>query len=98
MSGEMNGNQIQPDQGKSNNHNGLKVVGFNLLALAFYTVLCKLANDVGSLMAEAFLVGGQVLACLIVSAVRREPVWLLSAFLVLIIGFSTCVYAGEFSL
>jgi hypothetical protein len=55
-----------------------------------------LANNISSLVTEAFLVGLQVLVCLIVAAAQRDLVWLLSAFMVLAIGFSTCIYGGGF--
>ncbi|PWK78098.1 hypothetical protein LX99_01938 [Mucilaginibacter oryzae] len=98
MSGDINTDQTQPGEESRRNNNRIKILGFNLLALIVYTLLCKLINDVGSLMLEAFLVFSQVLICLVLSAVRRDVVWLLSAFMVLAIGFSTCVYVGEFRL
>ncbi|MEO3403147.1 hypothetical protein AAFN85_04545 [Mucilaginibacter sp. CAU 1740] len=96
MSSETNTGRIQPDEERRKNNNNLKILGFNLLALVIYTVLCKLANNISTLVIEAFLVGLQVLVCLIVAAAQRDLVWLLSAFMVLAIGFSTCIYGGVF--
>jgi len=50
-----------------------------------------MANNLDSLAFEAMFIGLQVFVCIIMAIVKRSGMWLLSGFLVLIIGFSTCV-------
>jgi hypothetical protein len=66
-----------------------KVVGYNTLALVIYTLLFKLIE--GGVFLDCFVVGIHFLACLIISIGIKKWEWLLSAFIVLAIGFSTCV-------
>lgn len=66
-----------------------KIIGYNILALVTYTLLCRSVD--GGIMIDCFLVGIHVLACIIVAIGVRKWEWVLSAFLVLAIGFSSCV-------
>ena len=81
-------------QPKNNNKSigDARIVLFNLLALAFYTVLCK-TTEAGFIF-DAFFIAIQVFVCLIMALAKRSWLWVLSGVLVLVIGFSTCVYAG----
>jgi hypothetical protein len=72
---------------------GMKIVGYNLLALAGYTVFCLSFS--GGFIFDSLLLGGQVLLCFAFAIDKRSWIWLLSGLLVLIIGFSTCVTIGE---
>jgi len=82
----------RPDDPKGKIPEGMKIVGYNMLVLLIYSVVCKIGSrDLGALFMDAFLVGAHVLVCIIVAAGKRSWMWLLSALLVLIIGFSTCV-------
>ena len=83
----------QPGHGPKNE--GMKIVGYNLLALIIYTILCKLIPDLGGLLLAAFLIAIHVFVCIIMTIVRKDWLWILSAFLVLVIGFSTCVALGN---
>ena len=65
------------------------IVGYNMLALVAYTLLCKLID--GGIVIDCLLVGIQVLLCIIFAIAVKKWEWVLSAFLVLAIGFSTCV-------
>ncbi len=66
-----------------------KVMGINIGILAVYTSMCFLSND-GMLYDVLFLLV-HVVACLIVAIAVKRWVWVLSALIVLLIGFSTCV-------
>jgi len=76
-----------------------KIVGFNLLAVVIYSLICRVADSKDGWGALMILIGLHVFICLIWSFVcifiqqykRQSGLWLLSALLVLIIGFSTCV-------
>jgi hypothetical protein len=67
------------------------VVGYNLLALAGYTILCRLLVDQGGIIFDALFLACHVFICLILSIGNKSWMWLLSGVLVLVIGFSTCV-------
>ncbi|BAU53632.1 hypothetical protein [Mucilaginibacter gotjawali] len=74
----------------------LAIVGFNILGLAFYTVIYKLSANEANLVIDAFLIVFHVLFCLGMALVsKRAGMWVLSAVLVLIIGFSTCSYISN---
>ena len=68
---------------------GMRNVGFNLLALAFYTIICGFIRD-GGIIFDAILIACHFFVCLIMAAVEQKWVWALSALAVLLIGFSTC--------
>ncbi|NHA03640.1 hypothetical protein G7092_07535 [Mucilaginibacter sp. HC2] len=92
--GEEKPNYI-PKPGPHPKNGGMKIVGINLLILVIYTILCKLIPDLGGLLLAAFLIAVHVFACIIMTIVRKDWLWILSAFLVLVIGFSTCVALGN---
>jgi asparagine N-glycosylation enzyme membrane subunit Stt3 len=72
---------------------GMKIVGYNLLALALYSLVCLSLS--GGFVLDAFILFFHVLLCLGLAIDKRSRLWLLSGLLVLIIGFSTCVtFAG----
>lgn len=83
--------QNVPVKGKDKNLTGMKIVGINILILAVYTLLCKLDSNDGGFIFDAFLIAIHVFVCIIMAIVKRSWMWLLSALLVLGIGFSTCV-------
>ena len=66
-----------------------KIVGINLAILLGYTVLCRFTD--GGIILDAFLIGIHFTAAIISSIIVKRWEWVLSAFLVLAIGFSTCV-------
>lgn len=86
---------IHSDIKKSKVPESMKIVGFNLLVLAFYTVACKLSNDVGGIIIDAFIIGIHVIVCIITAIARQSWIWLLSALVILIVGFSTCISFGN---
>lgn len=65
-----------------------KIVGINIAGLIIYTIICRLVE--GGFVIDAFLIAMHFFAGIIVSIAARRWEWLLSAFLVLVIGFSTC--------
>jgi hypothetical protein len=69
--------------------NRWKIVGINIAVLVFYTVLCRLID--GGIIIDALLIAIHFFAGVITSIAVRRWEWILSAFLVLVIGFSTCV-------
>ena len=88
------GNQ---DNKSKTNYN---IVGYNMLILGFYTLICKLIGSDGSgYLFDAVLLVIHVLVCIIWAvAVRgnRGWMWVLSAVLVLVVGISTCVVVPPF--
>ncbi|MDB4918624.1 hypothetical protein [Mucilaginibacter sp.] len=73
---------------------GITIVGINLLVLVFYTLLLKLTTRDASFILDAFILLVHVIYCLGMALGKRSWMWLLSAVLVLAIGFSTCVLIG----
>jgi len=69
---------------------GWAIVGYNLLVLIFYTLILKIAGDTG-LFVDAIILLLHVLLCFGLAIGYKSWWWCLSAILVLIIGFSTCV-------
>lgn len=76
------------------------IAGYNLLAILAYSVLIRLAagGDMGILIISAFAVGLHVVTALVISGFyasdkKKEEAraWLLTALLVLLVGFSTCL-------
>lgn len=72
---------------------GMKVVGLNLAILVVYSIICRLLGE-GGIIIDALFIVMHVLVCIILAIVQRKWAWLLSAFLVLVIGFSTCAFLG----
>ena len=66
-----------------------KVVGINLLVLCAYTLLLRFVS--GGIIFDCVLVGIHFLVGVIMAIIQRKWEWALSALLVLVIGFSTCV-------
>jgi hypothetical protein len=78
-------------ESKNNPFPEIKILGINLVVLIIYTVLCKMGNGLENLILEAFFIGLQVLVCIVAASAKKSGIWLLSALLVLVIGFSTCI-------
>ncbi|TWI96713.1 hypothetical protein JN11_03825 [Mucilaginibacter frigoritolerans] len=66
------------------------VVGVNLAVLAVYTVISKANTELGPLL-DAFLIAIHVAVCILWAAIASKRIWWLTALVVLLIGFSTCV-------
>jgi hypothetical protein len=66
-----------------------EIVGFNVLVLCAYTLLLKFVD--GGIIYDCVLVGIHFLIGIILAIAQKNWGWTLAAFLVLIIGFSTCV-------
>jgi len=76
---------------KPNNTNAnWYIVGANIGVLAFYTLVLRSVD--GAMFLDAILLLVHFLFCLVMSVVKKQGIWVLAAFLVLIIGISTCVY------
>jgi hypothetical protein len=85
--------------GKMRPVNGFIVVGINLLVLAVYTFLIKLGGGgIGGLIINAFILFPHVVFCLVMALGKKDWIWLLSAILVLAIGFSTCTMIGTYKM
>jgi len=83
-----------------------RIAGINLLVILVYSVLIRIMSMGGGhneeglavMILSAFAVGIHVITCLIASGVsysdKKKEVgkaWLLSAGIVLLVGFSTCL-------
>ena len=66
----------------------MKIVGVNFAVLMGYTIISCL---VGGFILDAVCITVQVLFCIGNAIGNRNLWWLLSALMVLIVGFSTCV-------
>ncbi len=73
---------------KPQNYNAY-VLGINIGVLAIYTIISKAIN--GGFIIDAFFIAIQFFACVIIAITEKKWVWILTAFLILLIGFSTCV-------
>jgi hypothetical protein len=87
------GSNPAPEQPKGRNP-GMKIVGYNMLALIIYMLLSRLSANEGGGIFYAFFIAIHVLVCIIMAIGSRSWAWLLSGLLVLVIGFSTCVGLG----
>src|SRR4051812_9551346 len=88
--------KVQPESDTKGENNNkpfpeIGILGINLVILIIYTVLCKMGNNLDSLAFEAMFIGLQVFVCVVIAIAKRSGMWLLSGFLILVIGFSTCV-------
>lgn len=94
MSDELNVNPAQsnsPFNNKGNKPSNMKIVGYNLLVFAAYTVICEVTANDGGFVFDMFFIGIHVIVGIILAIANRSWAWLLSALIVLVIGFSTCV-------
>jgi hypothetical protein len=69
--------------------NRWKSVGINILVLSAYTLIFRFVD--GGIIMDAFLIAIHFTVCILAAIIVRKWEWVLSAFLVLAIGFSTCV-------
>ena len=74
----------------STSKNKIIIVGINLMLLAAYTIYFKLNPEELIIIGEAFFIAAHVVMCLILAIFICRKEFLLSALLVLLIGFSTC--------
>lgn len=71
--------------------NGYKIILLNIMILAIYTIVFKYSGEDG-LFGDAFFILFHSIFCFVYSNKKQfGKFWILSGFLVLIIGFSTCV-------
>jgi hypothetical protein len=68
----------------------MQILGYNLIALIIYTVAFKFVES-GAVF-DMLLIAAHLFVCILLSIVKQSGYWLLAGVLVLIIGFSTCVY------
>ena len=73
--------------------NGMRIVGYNLVVLAAYSLVCLTMS--GGFILDAIALLLHVLICFGLAIDRRSWFWALSGLLVLIIGFSSCAYLGS---
>lgn len=66
------------------------IVGINLAILAAYTIFLRINKEELIVLGEALLIAAQIIICLITAIFVQRKAFLLSALLVLLIGFSTC--------
>lgn len=78
----------EENKGSRKNHNAY-IIGINIGVLALYTIISKAID--GGLIFDAFFIAIQFVSCIIIGLGARKWVWVLTAFLILLIGFSTCV-------
>ena len=80
----------QPDDDKPIGN--FSIVAYNLMVLAFYTIVFKMLANQGGLLFDAFTLLGHFVVCVIMAISGKSWMWILSGVLVLAIGFSTCVW------
>jgi hypothetical protein len=73
--------------------NGVKIIGYNLLALTLYSALCLPFS--GGLISDAYALFFHCFLCFALAILYKSGLWLLSGLLVLVIGFSTCASFGH---
>lgn len=79
-----------PTPPKERNNSTSKIVGFNMLAMVIYTIICRFAQEAGPVI-DMFLIGIHFLICLFALMTKNKSAWALSAALVLLLGCSSCV-------
>ncbi|RFZ85473.1 hypothetical protein DYU05_07715 [Mucilaginibacter terrenus] len=73
------------------------VIAVNLIILVVYTLTFRIIygadynHQYGFLLFDAFFIAAHVFVCLVIAIFSRPKEYLLSAVLVLVIGFGTCV-------
>ncbi|MFD0750142.1 hypothetical protein ACFQZS_08320 [Mucilaginibacter calamicampi] len=87
----MDVNQTPQEEAPKKQYSQIKIVGINLLVLAVYGILSKVAPHGEGWTYYAFLIAIHFLFCICAAIYNRNWMWVLSALLVLVIGFSTCV-------
>jgi hypothetical protein len=85
-----------PEVNKPQKNFKIGIVGYNMIALAAYTIIFGLAAKQGGVIFDALFIFAHVLVGIVLAIAYRSWMWLLSALMVLIIGFSTC--AGMLSI
>ncbi len=78
------------------------ILAVNLGILFLYVLLVRSSaegseKELGIMIYSAFLIGVHVVANLMLAAlaIQNKRAFLLSALMVLLIGFSTCIYGGS---
>lgn len=74
----------------------MKIVGYNLLVVLGYGVISVIPGDVTGLLFYALLIVLHFIFCLCAAIYNRNWMWVLSAFLIIIVGFSTCAGLSNF--
>jgi len=80
---------MESENKPSKQPSNIAIVGINIVVLLFYTLISKAIE--GGIFLDAFLIAFHFFGCIIIGLAARKWVWVLSAFVVLLIGFSTCV-------
>ncbi|AMR32149.1 hypothetical protein A0256_12300 [Mucilaginibacter sp. PAMC 26640] len=79
---------------KTNANPKMVIVGLNILILLMYTIYFRfIAPAELNILADAVAIAFHITACLVLAIFIYRREFLLSAGLVLIIGFSTCMMA-----
>lgn len=79
---------IEENTKKAKNYNAY-IIGINIGVLALYTIISKATE--GGVIIDAFFIAAQFFCCIIIAIAAKKWVWVMTAFLILLIGFSTCV-------
>jgi hypothetical protein len=84
-------NMGEPQKNNSNPNTKMIIVGINLLVLIAYTIYLRVFNNEELIiLVEAIFITFQVAFCLIMAIFVYRKELLLSALVVLLIGFSSC--------
>ena len=76
---------------KSGSPEKIIIVAINLAILVAYTIYFKTSSkDSLTIIPEAFAIGFHVIACILLAIVVYRKELLLSALVILLIGFSSC--------
>lgn len=67
----------------------MRIVGLNIGIFAVYTLICAVTPL--KIFSAIVPLGFHLVACFVLAIVYRNWVWVLSAGLLVLIGFSTCV-------
>ena len=92
----MDVNQTPQGNEAKKSYTQIKIVGYNLLVLAVYGILSKVAPHGEGWVYYAFLIAIHFLFCICAAIYKRNWMWVLSALLVLVIGFSTCINSLQY--
>lgn len=67
-----------------------QILGYNVLVFIAYTIICMAVDNSGAVVAF-FISIAHFLICCVIAIITRRLAWVLGGFLVMLIGFGTCV-------
>lgn len=80
------------NQPEKNRKNDFRILGFNILAVVIYMLASRVISEDGLILGAIVMVIHAFVA-LILSVVLKSWMWFLTSVMIVIVGFSTCVFS-----